>query len=260
MKSERRFLFHGHACAYSGRLYRPEDLIIASPASAALSVAGGLSEARARRQRFTPYLSVGPARASAQGRFDDRRKAVAMTHGKLAEDDLTSTTACEVEIEDIALDDKRFRVESLRGGLTARSPLKGNEPPIHLVRGTAISGVSIDGHTLVVKIDTKRFSKPASFAALARDLRKSAVFEAHDTILYTSIVSSLEWSGKPHPTAKITGHELYVPEFGRVYFGELFIERSAWRLTLMRAHLGSPIGLRVGFGDVGTNGAWYPPT
>jgi len=40
----------------------------------------------------------------------------------------------------------------------------------------------------------------------------------------------------------------------------LFIQRASWRMTLLRAHLGSPIGLRVGFVDVGANGSWYPPT
>lgn len=261
MNLARRFVFHGHACAYSGRLYRPEDLIIPSPASAALSVTGGLSEASSKRQRFTPYLSVGRAQVRADGRFDDRKKAIAMTHGRVAEDALTATTICAAEIEDIALDSRRFQVKQIRGGLTSTSPRRGAQPPIRLARQTAIRGVTIDGYKLTVTIDTKGFEEAGTFDALLKRARKHApVFEQHDGIIYTTIVSRLAWSGRAHPTATIDGHMLYVPGFGRVYFGEMFVEPSVRRLTLMRAHLGSPTGIRVGFGDIGTNGSWYPPT
>ena len=53
-----RFVFHGHACAYSGRLYRPEDITIPSPASSALSVAGG----RVRRRWQAPAVCALPDR------------------------------------------------------------------------------------------------------------------------------------------------------------------------------------------------------
>lgn len=263
MEIARRFLFHGHACAYSGRLYRPKDLTIPSPASAVLSVTGGLSIASGKRQRFAPFLSVGKSTASAKGQFDDRKRAVEMTHGRLGEDALTSSTVCAVTVEDIEMDEKRFKVKYLSAVLQASSPSKGNEPAIRLGRQTAIRGVSMDGHELAVTLDAPRFQSADTFDAIAKTAsRKSGapVLDAHDHVLYTTLVREMKWVGKPHPTAIIEGHVLYVPGFGRVYFGELVVDRASRRLTLLRAHLGSPIGLRVGFGDVGSNGSWYPPT
>lgn len=262
MDIARRFIFHGHACAYSGRLYRPDDITIASPASAAISVCGGLSEASAKRQKFASYLSVGKSSASAHGRFDDRKRAVAMSHGRLGEDELVSSTECSAEVHDIVMDDKRFKVKEARGSLSAASPAKGNEPPITLGKHTSIRGVSMDGYELTVTLDLKPFQKYDTFDALVKnaDRKKGPIFESRQDVIYTSVVRELKWAGKAHPEAVIDGHCLYVPGFGRVYFGELFINRSSRRLTMVRAHLGSPIGLRAGFADVGTNGSWYPPT
>ena len=261
MDLARRFLFNGYACAYSGRVYRPKDITIPSPASAALSVAGGLSTAEGKRQRFLPYLSVGKSAASAKGQFDERKRAVEMTHGRIGEDALTSSTICTATTEDISMDDGRFKVKYLHAVVHASSPSANNEPPIRLGRQTVIRGVSIDGHELAVMID-QSFLAVRSFDAIVKtaDRKRAPVFEASKECIYTSVVRGLTWVDRPHPDAVIDGHLIQVPDFGRVYFGELFIQRASWRMTLLRAHLGSPIGLRVGFVDVGANGSWYPPT
>ena len=77
-------------------------------------------------------------------------------------------------------------------------------------------------------------------------------------VIYTTIVKEIRWEGKPFPGAKIDGHSVIVPEFGTVYFGELFVASAERRLTMVRFELGSPIG---GYGDsvdVESNGSWYP--
>lgn len=260
MDIARRFIFHGHACAYSGRLYRPEDIVINSPASTAVSVSGGLSEAKGGRQRFGAYLSVGKCRASTAASFDDRKQAVAMSHGRVGEDALASTTTSIVEINDIVADSKRLRVGQIGVALAAAAPKSGRSA-IRLGRQTAVRDVSIDDVTLQVTLDVKRFNQADSFDAASRlgPAKKAQIFDVYEHVIFTTIVSELKWKGKPHPTAVIEGHGVHVPGMGRIYFGEVVIERDARRVTMMRLHLGSPIGLRVGFGDVGTNGSWYPP-
>lgn len=260
MDTARRFLFHGHACAYSGRLYRPEDIVISSPASTAVSVSGGVSEAKGARQRFGTHLTVGKCLVSTVASFDDRKQALAMSHGRVGEEALASTTTSTVEVNDIVADSKRLRVAQVGVALSASAP-GGRRSAIRLGRQTAIRDVTIDDHTLQVTLDLKRFNAADSFDAAARLGRgkTSQVFDRYDDIIFTTLVSELKWKGKPHPTAIIEGHGVYVPGMGRVYFGEMVIERHARRVTMLRLHLGSPIGLRVGFGDVGTNGSWYPP-
>lgn len=257
-----RFVFHGHACAYSGRLYRPEDITIPSPASSVLPVTGGRSDAAGKRQRFAPYLSVGPSSTSAQGLFGDRRQAVAMTHERVREDALVASTTASADVSDVAADSRRFLVRSIKAGLVATSPPGPGQPPIRLTRQTAIRGVSIDGYELSVVLDLRRFEQADTFDALARTtvLATGPVFERHEDLIYTTIVRELKWAKKAHPAAILEGHCLHVPGFGRVFFGEMTVERSARRVTMMRLRLGSPIALHAGFADVGANGSWYPPT
>lgn len=258
----RRFVFHGHACAYSGRLYRPEHLVIPSPASAAVSVAGGLSESTsATRKRWGGYLSVGASTAIASAGFDDKKQAVAMSHGKVGEETLASTTTASAEINGIVADDKRIQIEQVSVSLVATPSRDGGQSSIRIGRKSAIRGVTIDGHTLQVTLDLKRFDEEATFDACARSSQgKALVYAAHKDLIHTTLVTGLAWRGKPHPTAVIEDNSVYVEGLGRIYFGEIFIERAARRVTMLRLHLGSPIALRVGFGDVGTNGSWYPPT
>lgn len=257
----RRFVFHAHACAYSGQLYRPEYLVIPSPASAAVSVAGGSAESRSGRKKFTDYLTVGSAYASTVARFDDRKQAIAMSHGTLGEDVLASTTTAYAQADDIVADSKRIRIDQVAVQLTARPSRDGGQSAIAIGRKSAIRGVTIDGYTLQIALDLKRFEVESTFdASAASTARSTATRAQHKDVIYSSLVSELKWKGKAHPTARIEGNSVYVEGLGRVYFGEILIERAARRVTMLRLHLGSPIGLRVGFGDVGTNGSWYPPT
>jgi hypothetical protein len=77
-------------------------------------------------------------------------------------------------------------------------------------------------------------------------------------VLYTTIVREIRWEGRPYPGAKIDGHSVIVPDFGTVYFGELFVHSSERRMTMVRFELGSPVGGYADVGDVGSNGTFFP--
>jgi hypothetical protein len=91
-------------------------------------------------------------------------------------------------------------------------------------------------------------------------LEKVTSFPEVNGIVKVTIVQSLEWVGKPHPTATIHGHVVEVPNFGKLYFGEMFITGDSRRLTMVRFQLGSPVGGEVVACDGETNGETYPPT
>jgi hypothetical protein len=77
-------------------------------------------------------------------------------------------------------------------------------------------------------------------------------------VLYATIVREIRWEGRPYPGAKIDGHSVIVPDFGTVYFGELFVASSERRLTMVRFELGSPVGGYADVGDVSSNGSLFP--
>jgi hypothetical protein len=83
--------------------------------------------------------------------------------------------------------------------------------------------------------------------------------EANGTVKCT-IVKNISWDGTPHPTATIEGHVVRVPNFGRIYFGELFITAQSRRLIMVRLQLGSPDGGEVAVADGETTTGTWPPS
>jgi hypothetical protein len=50
-----------------------------------------------------------------------------------------------------------------------------------------------------------------------------------------------------------------VPNFGKIYFGELYITGDSRRLTMVRFQLGSPYGGEVVAAEGESNGSHFPP-
>jgi len=56
--------------------------------------------------------------------------------------------------------------------------------------------------------------------------------------------------------AHIENNMVVIPDFGRLFFGELLISRYERRLTMVRGALGSDSGGDSSAGDVQDNGSW----
>jgi hypothetical protein len=256
--ANRRFVFHGAAAALSGHVYRPRAIagVIETPAASALPVTGGYSQAVAKRRRLAPWLTIGGASTVAEGGFDDRKLAIEMSFKRLAADAVPTTTRVAAAIAglDLRLDGHRVTATALRASLVASSPKSGG-PPIRVAKETDIKGFEIDGCPLRFVINRARFEECDTYEKLARAVGSPT---SGGPIL-TSVVAEIAWAKKPHPTAKIEGHSVYVPDFGRLHFGEMLASTEARRLTLLRLALGSPTGADISAVEVQADGSWYPP-
>jgi hypothetical protein len=281
MDIERRFVFRGSATPAGGRISRPKELVIESGGASSLTVTGGRSRGEIGRIRFGEFASLRSAATLAEGLFDDRVQAREMTLGRRSEESLASTTKVRSEVRETIVGNKpRLRVEQLRAALVAKSAGRSGEPSIKTSE-LRIAGVDIGGHALVVELDTDLFERydtrskliaAADKPAFLRDRgapllmsegtrrRTDASFLIQaDGTIYASVVRQIRWKGKPYPGATIDHHVVKVPNFGRIFFGEIFITAISRRLTMLRLQLGSPVGGVVAFSEVETNGSWYPP-
>lgn len=261
--ASRRFVFHGAASALSGRAYRPRAIagVIASPAASALTVAGGLSRADVtRRTRLAPWLAIGAASTIAEGGFDDLKQAIEMTWHRVNEDALATSTRVSALVRDldITLKPNRVTASLLRASLLASHPIDASGTPVRVGRDTDVKNFQIDGYPLTIALDRERFESADTLDKLRRS-EPGGGRAASGSVLMTTIVKSLAWAKKPHPTATIDGHVVTVPDFGRLFFGELVATAEARRLTLLRIRTGSPFGISIGVNDVHTDGSWYPP-
>ncbi len=281
MNLRRRFIFRGNAAAIGGRIVRPVDVVIESPTASSLTVVGGRSDARGPAARFGDWVSLGGAATSAEGLFDDFEQQVALTYHRVAEDALSTSTRVSAEVTALSVGQKpALTIKRVHAALHSRRPTGSGEPAIAVASETAIEGVAIDGHPVVVELALPIFQEcdtRAKLLAAADDpqfVRESGVCFFMDDSLggappapyprllhsggttYGTIVKSIDWAGSPHPGVTIERHSLVVPEFGRIFFGEILITEDSRRLTMVRLELGSPFGGTLACAEVESNGTW----
>jgi hypothetical protein len=284
MDQRPRYVFHSHAAAFGGHLVRPKDIVLEANGASALLVTGGRSVAHLPRTRYDEFFEVESAHTLAEGLFEDPAKFIEVTHHRAEENSLTAVTRVHAEVHGFALGRKpRLTIKRLRAELKGRSPLGSGQPSIRVGNDVALEGIAIDGHRLVVELNLapfQRFDTHAKLLVAADDpafvkesgdalymTRRLAgqadappsgrLIESRGTI-YATLVKSIRWDGAPFPGSEIDHNVVVLPDFGRVFFGELLISRDSRRLTMVRAALGSDAGGSASAGDVQDNGSWSP--
>jgi hypothetical protein len=167
----------------------------------------------------------------------------------------------------------RVHVAHAAMGLTSYSAV-GREQPVIRLEGNVLDGVTIDGFRLAITLaedffrecDTKdKLAKRHAAGLSPREARmflpagKGNGFPEANGMVKCSIVQEIRWDGPPHPTATIHDHVVEVPDFGKIYFGEMFIKGDSRRLTMVRFQLGSPDGGEMAAAEGETNGTTFPP-
>jgi len=282
MDLTRRFVFRGNASAIAGQILRPKLIIVdVHGGASSLGVSGGRSQSQISGMAFGEIIKFGSAYTLAEGLFDDQKQAAAVTDHKGKQSELNSTTTVTAETREVSVGVKPVvTIKRVRGTLVSRAPRGSGEPSIAPARDTTIQGVSVGGFGLVVDLNVSLFQKydtrskvlaavddPKVVGRNASHFVSGATIEGQGPgrgliqrygVLYTTIVKELHWEKKPYPGAKIDGHSVIVPDFGTVYFGELFVHSSERRMTMVRFELGSPWGGYADVGDVSSNGSGFP--
>ena len=282
MELTKRFYFRGNASALSGLFYRPNPVVVDMPGASSLGVSGGRSQSQITGRAFGDVIRFGSARTFAEGLFDDVARATAVSNFEADPITLNSTTKVSAEIRDLAVGQKvLFRAKFIKGALVSHSPAGSGEPSIAPGPGTAIQGVDIGGFGLNVVLNAQLFRRldtRSKVSAAVDDAKVARKFQQHfvadaslsgqvrrqglvvsNGLIYTTIVQKITWvNNKPFPKSSIDGHVVIIPNFGKIFFGELLIGGAERRLTMVRFELGSPIGGFADGGGVDTNGSYYP--
>jgi hypothetical protein len=282
LKLKPRFLFHANAAAIGGRIARPKDLPIDTPAASSLSAAGGRSTAKADKGRIGEVVQFGSASTFAEGLFDDLAKWADTLCGDSPEDALTATTRVSSEVRNLVVNARAtFTAKRINGGFVAKSPKGSGQPSISLDRDTVFEGIALGGYKLIVELNTPLFQRFDTLAKLrtaadtpkfvkeygASLFMKAAVpgrtaasrpgrFVESGGTIFGTIVKSLRWAGKPYPGAEIDDNVITIPDCGDIYFGEIYISDCRRRLTMLRMDLCCPAPMRLMMCDTEDNGSW----
>jgi hypothetical protein len=184
MELNRRFVFHGHAAALSGRIVRRgegkaarvvKDGFIDLPGSA-LTVAGGRSTVSISSGMLkgdaAEVVKFDAARTFAEGVFDDLKGHYEVTLGNRQVDELTTTTRVNATVEGLNVGTAiRLLVDRFHAGLIARSSAASGETPVEIDPDSGLDNVRVidaDGqsYSLVIDIDETPFSQYSTYSSL----------------------------------------------------------------------------------------------
>jgi hypothetical protein len=285
MHHPRRHVFHGNSSAVSARIRRPVDICMPVQAACSLPVTGGLSEGKAGPTKFgdrkpsgrkglgadaDTYISFDSASAKAHGDYVDQEKAIQMTHGKVRFDEVPTVTTVAAEVVNLMVIG-RVKIGLASMAMFAHSPAVG-EPSIPCE--ATLKGVEVDGYPINITLDVPFFcecdtmGKLSAAAAAGRNPQcffsagpsAGYGFNSHNGMVKSTLVTAMDWAGEKHPEATIDGHGIIIPEFGKVYFAEMFVTRGARRLTMATFQLGSDDGGDATAASGDTNGEKWPPS
>ncbi len=273
----RRHVFRGHSSGVAAHIRRPKPDLLPVQGCSTLPVTGGHHESHVEAKEHNKYVSHGPINTSAHGDYMDADAGRDTTLGTVAFDAVPTETRVTASVQDLKVLE-RVHVGRAAMGLVSRSA-SGDEQPIIQPNGCRLEDVRIDDSRLKITLaedfyrecDTLEKLEKKHAAGLSPDQAamllpahchgaKATGFPVANGTVRSTIVQKIEWDGTPHHNAEIHGHVVYVPDFGKIYFGEMFISGHSRRLTMVRFQLGSPDGGEIVAADGEAPGGTIPPT
>src|SRR5262249_32900380 len=238
---------------------RPQDAVLSVQGSSALPVIGGHCESRVGPTTLGKWVTFESVETSAHGDYADAAHGVATTRGEVAFDGAETHTRVSARVRGLAILG-RVHIADLQLGMFSRNvPDMAQAQPSIRLEGNRLEGLRIDDSPLTIELaedfycehhtrdrlkaafDTglpaehHRMFLPVNFKGEEEQVR---TFPEDAGVLKCSIVKHLDWAGTKHPTAEIFGHVVVVPNFGKIYFGEMFVTTHGRHLTMVRFQLG----------------------
>ncbi len=227
------FHFHASGYALSAHFGRPVDVPIPAQASLALPIEGGFAHSGVDRFDIPRIASFDSAQTHLSGSFQD---------------DDTATTSVTVVVEGLSILDF-LTVDRMLTRLTSEHKIKEKEGHI-IALGSHFEGLKLGGHEVKVTLRHDLLLDCKTFAQLQKRV-KNGLVEPGKEALVCSLVEKIETD---LPGAKIHGHTIQVPHFGKVAFAEVFAGPGIRTLTMLRFKLGSPDGGTGSGGSGSSNG------
>ena len=236
----RTYIFNGHGHALSGHITHPFDHQIEVQAGMSLPTTGGIGRSRVENFRFQDYVSFTLGYTYVAGSNNGQG---------------TYTTLVTAAVENLNILDV-VTADRVVARLATQHKLDGDKPsePLITVLGSTIENLRIGGCSVDLQFEDDLFLRLNTFEALKKEFDANAGFRkiAADRfvtkpprvpadpqgVFLCSLVKDMKINCAG---VKREGHSFEVPEFGRVYIGEVLAQYSKRTVTMLRVELGCPI-------------------
>ncbi len=243
------YLYDASALAIAGEIRRPTQQVIENQASTCLAMTGGVSRAEVAGFHVPGIVSFRRAFAEVSGSSE----ASSIHH-----------TGANVVVEGLNVLDI-ITADRVIARLYGRHSPKEVESRVG-ANGTHFENLRIAGQSVQIELATGLLDRYDTFAEL--DAAYSRSPHEFDRFLFGSRRKSLkpDASDLYHISlaekvvlpsnlgTKVHGCTIEIPNFGKVYIGELFIQKSRRRLNMLRFELGSPVAGRLLIASASCNG------
>lgn len=253
--AHKTFLYHAHGHALSGLITRPINHVIEVQAGMSLPTIGGHGNSAASNFRFQEMISF--------------RNAYTHVSGSVNDQDGSNTTQATTTIEDLNILDVVTADRVVARMSSERGP-KDKESRI-LFLGSKFQNLRIAGNTTDVDLNHELFQRMDTFDGLKKEFKSNSEFRKMtedpfqsgdkqklpdpEGVLLCSLVKDMKTSAAG---VRKTGHGFDVPQFGKVYVGEVHVENHKRTLTMLRLELGSPVGGQLVVCQIQGNGMPWP--
>jgi hypothetical protein len=276
--------YHADACAFGGYFRRPIEHVIAPQAPMSLPPSGGYGFARAENFRIEGLVSFKSAFTQVSGHLSKKDRGgwvtlvTAVVEGFNALDIVTADRLC--------------------AQISTEHPLEGDNPKVTFL-GTSFDNLKIAGYPIKVTLDfricdqgngdgypdepcvaDKGFLKRVgeqyrqmNNAGKMPDWVKDRTIPdfikeryqdgqvGKSGAVVSSVVRAASVVKEPDETfpGRPFGNVFEVPNFGRVFLGELLVDCKSYQLTMVRLELGCSADGQNSTASSKANGGTYPP-
>lgn len=246
-------LYQAEAVAATGYLTLPVQEVMPMQASVALALGGGHGNALVENFSHHGIFSFRRAYSEVMGRTNTKKNA----HNTLAQ-----TVIEGLNIHNVVTCDR------IVSRIVAHEPKDGSEPTI-IPFGSTIDNLRIGGFKVEPDLAIDWFTEADTydkFVALIPKIKdqfkrmRMRASEDEDIPKVKGLIACTmvrDW-GKLPPGVERHGHGLWIPEFGMLYIGEIFLSPGYRRLRMFRAALGCGSDGCYGGGNSGGGCVPYP--
>jgi hypothetical protein len=269
--TKRTFHYHADASPLGGHITHPFEKVLHTQASTSLAQAGGHAESRVESFQMDNTVTSGPAYSHATG-VKNKTTGAWTT--------LVSSVVENLNVLEVVTADR------IVSKLHVEYPHEGNHPKISIVGSKfvnlRVAGVSIDP---VLDIDLLTSQAKGEFPNGPLTEEKGFIGRVtSQSKRITEAKGAPEWLAGRHGWVKSPegrkkkgyvlcslvnevqgakpgtafGHVLHVPGFGNIFFGELIVAQSSYRLTMMRIEMGCLAEGNISVASAFSNGSGMP--
>jgi hypothetical protein len=278
MQSEKKstYYFQADANALGGILEQPAAAIIPSQASVALPAVGGFASARSEAFNLDQIVSCSSAYTRITGKEADKGGVSILATAVIENLNILEVITAERIVAQLSLHVPAgggHRVASLAGSHFERLRFCGEDvSPKSNPRLTTPKPGARASHAGVA------WPEFEEIAAIQADKLIAGVVGGNGWNDFGWVPARYEWmtnrdagrnrecvlcsfvdAVEPPVQVATRGHLVEIPEFGRIFLGELLVTPTSIQLSMLRAELGCAVQGKVGAGVVAMGGHTVPP-